>query len=121
MDAFSLPSILTLSEATKANFSKAWGVLSPFYFKTILIALIGAVLETVISALLAYILVVKNFFFKELVFMLFISVLLVPSIIGYPILIPFFVLILHFLFVPQNLPPSQSGSSNYAFSSWTSR
>ena len=88
VDAFSLPSFLTLSEATKANFSKAWGVLSPFYFKTILIALIGAVLETVISALLAYILVVKNFFFKELVFMLFISVLLVPSIIGYPILIP---------------------------------
>jgi ABC-type glycerol-3-phosphate transport system permease component len=80
--------MLTFSEATKANFSKAWGVLAPFYFKTILIALIGAVLETVISALLAYILVVKNFFFKEMIFMLFISVLLVPSIIGYPILIP---------------------------------
>lgn len=88
VDAFSLPSFITLSEATKINFTKAWGVLQPYYFKTILVALIGAVLETIIGALLAYILVVKNFFFKELVFMLFISVLLVPSIIGYPILIP---------------------------------
>ena len=88
VDAFSFPLLSTIGEATKENFTKAWSVLSPYYFKTIVIALIGAVLETVISALLAYILVVKNFYFKEFIFMLFISVLLVPSIIGYPILIP---------------------------------
>lgn len=88
VDAFSFPLLSTIVEATKTNFTKAWSVLSPYYVKTILIALIGAVLETVISALLAYILVVKNFYFKEFIFMLFISVLLVPSIIGYPILIP---------------------------------
>ena len=87
-DAFSLPIFSTISEAADTNFAKAWGVLSPYYFKTITVALIGAVLETIISALLAYILVVKNFYFKEMIFMLFISVLLVPSIIGYPILIP---------------------------------
>ncbi len=87
-DAFSLPVFSTLAEAADTNFAKAWGVLSPYYFKTITVALIGAVLETIISALLAYILVVKNFYFKEMIFMLFISVLLVPSIIGYPILIP---------------------------------
>lgn len=87
-DAFSLPIFSTIAEAADSNFAKAWGVLSPYYFKTITVALIGAVLETIISALLAYILVVKNFYFKEMIFMLFISVLLVPSIIGYPILIP---------------------------------
>ena len=88
VDAFSLPALNTILEAAGLNFSKAWGVLAPFYFKTILVALIGAVLETIIAAILAYILVVKNFYFKEMIFMLFISVLLVPSIIGYPILIP---------------------------------
>ena len=88
VDAFSLPVLSTILEAAGINFGKAWEVLAPFYFKTILVALIGAVLETAIGALLAYILVVKNFYFKELIFMLFISVLLVPSIIGYPILIP---------------------------------
>lgn len=88
VDAFSLPVLSTILEAAGINFGKAWEVLAPFYFKTILVALIGAVLETLIGAILAYILVVKNFYFKELIFMLFISVLLVPSIIGYPILIP---------------------------------
>ena len=88
VDAFSLPLFSTIAEATQTNFTKAWSVLSPYFFKTLIIALIGAVLETAISALLAYILVVKNFYFKEFIFMLFISVLLVPSIIGYPILIP---------------------------------
>lgn len=88
VDAFSFPILSELGQAAKENFSRAWSVLSPFYWKTILIALIGAILETVISALLAYILVTKNFYFKEFIFMMFISVLLVPSIIGYPILIP---------------------------------
>jgi ABC-type glycerol-3-phosphate transport system permease component len=88
VDAFSLPLFSTIAEATDRNFTRAWEVLSPYYGKTILIALIGAIFETGLSALLAYILVVKNFFFKEFIFMLFISVLLVPSIIGYPILIP---------------------------------
>ncbi len=88
VDAFSLPVFSTILEAAGLNFGQAWEVLAPFYFKTILVALIGAILETAIGALLAYILVVKNFYFKEFIFMLFISVLLVPSIIGYPILVP---------------------------------
>ena len=88
VDAFSLPVFSTILEAAGLNFGQAWEVLAPFYFKTILVALIGAILETAIGALLAYILVVKNFYFKEFIFMLFISVLLVPSIIGDPILVP---------------------------------
>ena len=87
-NAFSLPLLSTFAKAAKLNFAKAWAVLAPYYFKTILIAFIGAILETIIGSVLAYILVVKNFYFKEFIFMLFISVLLVPSIIGYPILIP---------------------------------
>ena len=88
VNAFSFPVLSTILEAAGINFNEAWAVLSPFYFKTILVALIGAICETAIGALLAYIFVVKQFYFKELIFMLFISVLLVPSIIGYPILIP---------------------------------
>ena len=51
-------------------------------------ALAGAIGQTIISAVLAYILTFKNFYFKDAIFMLFIAVLLVPSIIGYPILLP---------------------------------
>ena len=60
-NAFSFPLLSTFADAAKLNFAKAWNVLAPYYFKTILIALIGAILETIIGSVLAYILVVKNF------------------------------------------------------------
>ena len=73
VNAFSLPVFSTILEAADINFGQAWEVLAPYYFRTILVALVGAILETIIGALLAYILVVKNFYFKEFIFMLFIS------------------------------------------------
>ncbi|MBQ4099175.1 MAG: carbohydrate ABC transporter permease [Clostridia bacterium] len=88
-NAFALPEFSTMGEAIATNFSVAWGAIGQFYFKTILIALIGAVLETIVAAILAYILSFKDFYFKDLVFLFFIAVLLVPSIIGYPVLVPF--------------------------------
>ena len=87
-NAFSLPLFSTLLSAGKANFSAAWTAVEPYFFKTILVALVGAVLETIVGATLAYILSFKNFYFKDTIFLLFIAVLLVPSIIGYPILVP---------------------------------
>lgn len=88
VNAFSLPQISTLFAAAKGNFATAWDAIGPYYFSTILVALCGAVGQTLISAVLAYILSFKDFYFKDFVFMLFIAVLLVPSIIGYPILVP---------------------------------
>ena len=87
-NAFSLPKIASFVDAAKTNFSTAWKAIGDHYFTTILVALLGAIGQTVISAILAYILTFKNFYFKDAIFMLFIAVLLVPSIIGYPILLP---------------------------------
>jgi ABC-type glycerol-3-phosphate transport system permease component len=88
VNAFSFPQFATFVSAAKGNFSTAWDAIGPYYFSTILVALCGAVGQTLISAVLAYILSFKDFYFKDFVFMLFIAVLLVPSIIGYPILVP---------------------------------
>ena len=88
VNAFSFPQLATLFEAAKGNFSTAWDAIGPYYFSTIVVALCGAIGQTLISAVLAYILSFKDFYFKDFVFMLFIAVLLVPSIIGYPILVP---------------------------------
>lgn len=87
-NAFWLPELATMGQAAIANFTNAWAAIGEYYFKTILVAVIGAAAETVVGATLAYILSFKDFYFKDFVFMLFISVLLVPSIIGYPILVP---------------------------------
>ena len=87
-NAFALPELYKIGEAIKSNFANAWAAIGPYYFKTIIVALVGAVCETIVAAVLAYILSFKDFYFKNFVFMLFISVLLVPSIIGFPILIP---------------------------------
>lgn len=87
-NAFAFPVLSKISQALANNFSNAWKAIGPYYFSTILVALIGAICETIVGATLAYILSFKDFYFKNFVFMLFISVLLVPSIIGFPILVP---------------------------------
>ncbi len=87
---FSLPSG-NVFKTIAHNYSYAWsseyGIGSKF-LPSILVALIGCVLETAISTALAYIICFKEFYFKRVVFMFFISILLVPSIIGYPVLTP---------------------------------
>lgn len=87
-NAFSLPKLSEIGAAVSLNFTAAWAAIAGCYFETILVSLIGAVCETIVGATLAYILSFKDFYFKNFVFMLFISILLVPSIIGYPILVP---------------------------------
>jgi len=87
MNAFALPSGQMFS-AIATNYSQAWNLVGDKFFKSILVALIGACFEVMISAALAYILSFKDFYFKNVVFMFFIAILLVPSIIGYPVLTP---------------------------------
>lgn len=87
-NAFAFPQLATMGEAIAKNFTEAWQAIGKYYFRTIIVALVGAVCEVIIGSTLAYIIAFKDFYFKDAVFMLFISILLVPSIIGYPILIP---------------------------------
>ena len=87
-DIFSLPQISTFLTAIGDNFGSAWGEIGPYFFRTVAVALVGAFFETLLSAVLAYILCFKDFYFKKQVFILFIAVLLIPSIIGFPILVP---------------------------------
>lgn len=88
VNVFSFPDLSRLGEAVKGNFSTAWNAIKDHYFSTILVALVGAVFEVIIGSTLAYILTFKDFYYKDFIFMFFISILLVPSIIGYPVLVP---------------------------------
>jgi ABC-type glycerol-3-phosphate transport system permease component len=71
------------------NFSLAWeGIQAPFW-RSIFVTLLGAVLDCVLGAILAYVFTYKEFPFKETLFFTYISVMLLPSIMGMPILVPF--------------------------------
>ncbi len=74
-------------KAIGTNYKLAWEAVDVFFIKTIIVALIGGFLITLAGAIVAYIISFKQFYFKRAIFFLFIAVLLVPSIIGYPILI----------------------------------
>ena len=52
VNAFSFPQFATFLSAAKGNFSTAWDAIGPYYFSTILVALCGAVGQTLISAVL---------------------------------------------------------------------
>ena len=86
--AFGWPQASTFFQAIGENYSAAWNAVKEAFGRTILAAIIGSFCTTALSAALAYIICFKEFYFKNFVFMLFITVLLVPSIIGYPILTP---------------------------------
>lgn len=85
---FALPSMENLVNAVKKNFSSAWAEIGPYFYRSVITAFVGSVGAAFIGAILAYILVFKDFYFKNAVFMLFIAVMLIPSIIGYPVLLP---------------------------------
>lgn len=70
------------------NYKSAWEAVGSKFFPSVIVALIGGTGITFISAALAYILTFKDFYYKNVVFLFFISILLVPSIIGYPVLTP---------------------------------
>ena len=84
---FAFPSLKNIVSAVKDNYSGAWSEIASYFFRSIASALVGAFGTTMLGAILAYILVFKDFYFKNAIFLLFIAVLLVPSIIGYPVLI----------------------------------
>ena len=72
-----------------ANYSGAWAVIKGPALRSILVSLVGAFGDVFLGSVLAYVFSVKKFPFKEVIFMIFISVMLLPSIMGMPILVPF--------------------------------
>ena len=71
------------------NFTAAWGTLRKSFWNSILFSLVGAFLNCLIGAILAYVFTYKDFPFKNFIFTLYISVMLLPSIMGMPILVTF--------------------------------
>lgn len=86
---FALPNIKTMFQAIGYNFKIAWNLVKDKLLNSVIIALIGAALDCIVGAVLAYIFTYKNIYFKEIIFTIFIAVMLLPSIMGMPILVPF--------------------------------
>ena len=86
---FAFPKLNMLGANVKLNFSLAWAGISGAFFRSILVAFLGSLGDCILGAILGYIFTYKEFHFKETIFMIFISVMLLPSIMGMPILVPF--------------------------------
>ncbi len=71
------------------GYAIAWGeVLRPM-LNSIVVALVGAFFNMVLAAVIAYIFARKQFLFKEVFFMMYIAILLVPAVMGMPVLYDF--------------------------------
>lgn len=86
---FSLPKFAGFGAAVKNNFTLAWNGIRDAFARSIFVTFCGAMCECVLGAILGYIFTYKTFPFKETIFIAFISVMLLPSIMGMPILVPF--------------------------------
>ena len=73
----------------KSNYALGWNTIYRSFFNSIYVGLLGAFVDCLIGAVLGYIFTYKEFHFKETIFMTFIAVMLLPSIMGMPILVPF--------------------------------
>ena len=86
---FAFPDWGSLGENISFNFSHAWNAVRSSFISSIFLSLIGAFINCALGSLLAYIFAYKDFYFKEVFFMLFLAVMLLPSIMGMPVLVPF--------------------------------
>ena len=71
------------------NFALAWKKISLSFWQSILFSFVGSFLNCFVGAILGYVFTYKEFPFKRFLFTLYISVMLLPSIMGMPILVPF--------------------------------
>ena len=86
---FAFPEASLLGENIAFNFSHAWEAVKTSFISSIILSLIGAFFNCLLGSILAYIFAYKDFYFKEFFFMMFLSVMLLPSIMGMPVLVPF--------------------------------
>ena len=92
---FAFPQLSKIFSNVVFNFSESWLAIKSAFGNSILLTLIGACVDCVLGAILGYIFTYKRFPFKEIIFMMYISVMLLPSIMGMPILVPFMRSVLH--------------------------
>lgn len=77
------------SKAIADNFSTAFTRIWKPMLNSIFVAFVGAFLNMLLGAVMAYIFSRKKFFGREFLFKLYIIILLVPSIMGMPVLLTF--------------------------------
>ena len=86
---FAFPKFSTLWENICNNFSSAWNAVRTSFISTILVAIVGAFVNCLLGSILGYIFTYKDFYGKNGIFLAFLSVMMLPSIMGMPILVPF--------------------------------
>lgn len=75
--------------AIRENFSVAFSNIWRPMLNSIFVAFVGAFLNMLLGAVMAYIFSRKKFFGREFLFKIYIVILLVPSIMGMPVLMDF--------------------------------
>lgn len=86
---FAFPDSATVWSSISQNFSHAWEAIKTSFISSVCLSLVGAFVNCLLGAILAYIFAYKDFYGKEFLFMMFLAVMLLPSIMGMPILVPF--------------------------------
>lgn len=86
---FAFPNSSTVWSNISQNFSHAWEAIKNSFISSVCLSLVGAFVNCLLGAILAYIFSYKDFYGKEFLFMMFLAVMLLPSIMGMPILVPF--------------------------------
>ena len=92
---FAMPKLNSVIKDTAANYGEAFQEIMKPMGRSIFIGLVGATGNVAIGAILAYIFSRKDFPGKEFIFTLYIAIMLVPSIMGMPVLVNFMSNVLH--------------------------
>lgn len=92
---FALPKLGSIFQDIARNYSLATEEILLPMGRSIFIAIVGSLGNVTIGAILAYIFSRKDFPGKEFIFTLYISIMLVPSIMGMPVLVNFMSNVLH--------------------------
>ena len=88
-DIFAFPEMKNLIVNTVNNYTIAAEKIMIPMGRSIVIGVVGSLGNVAIGAVLAYIFSRKDFPFKEFIFTLYIAIMLVPSIMGMPVLVNF--------------------------------
>ncbi len=86
---FAFPALKSMWENVSFNFKSAWNAIKSSFISTILLSIVGAFVNCLLGSVLAYIFTYKDFYGKNGIFLAFLSVMMLPSIMGMPILVPF--------------------------------
>ncbi len=92
---FALPKLSQIGKDFAANYGTACSDIMIPMGRSIFLSLIGSLGSVAIGAILAYIFSRKDFPGKEFIFTLYIAIMLVPSIMGMPVLVNFMSNTLH--------------------------